>query len=202
MPTTASPRTTATAPAGFAYADSPYLGRCNLYDHFHPDGRCWDDVATHAALIGSLEARRQAGEILGYAISASADSLRDLLPLLPPGTHVAPWVKPIGVPVRTFGMHNTWEPVLVVGGRQRQPGVRDWLRAQPARGEGHLVGRKPTTFCAWLFDLLGMEPGDRLDDMFPGTRIVGRCWAELSAESLGAGRRFATSPRARGDGAC
>lgn len=31
----------------FAYADPPYLGCCKLYDHFHPDGRCWDDVDTY-----------------------------------------------------------------------------------------------------------------------------------------------------------
>jgi len=34
-----------------AYADPPYLGCCGLYDHFHLDGRCWDDVETHQVLI-------------------------------------------------------------------------------------------------------------------------------------------------------
>jgi hypothetical protein len=69
-------------------------------------------------------------------------------------------------------------------------GKRDWLRAMPARGEGTLPGRKPIAFCAWLFDLLGMRPGDTLVDMFPGTGMVGRAWTELSS---GAGATVATS---------
>jgi predicted methyltransferase len=51
----------------------------------------------------------------------------------------------------------------------------------PARGEGTLPGRKPIAFCAWLFDLLGMRPGDILIDLFPGTGIVTRAWAEVSS---------------------
>ena len=58
--------------------------------------------------------------------------------------------------------------------------VGTWLAAQPARGNGSLIGRKPEAFCVWMFELLGMVPGDQLDDLFPGTGIVGRCWAELS----------------------
>ncbi len=50
----------------------------------------------------------------------------------------------------------------------------------PARGGGDLIGRKPLAFCAWLFEALGMLPGDELVDLFPGTGIVGRAWAELS----------------------
>lgn len=97
------------------------------------------------------------------------------------GARVCAWVKPIGVSVRTYGLHNTWEPVIVVVGRHRRPGKRDWLRAMPARGEGTLPWRKPIAFCAWLFDLLGMLPGDTLVDLFPGTGIVSRAWAELSS---------------------
>jgi hypothetical protein len=43
------------------------------------------------------------------------------------------------------------------------------------------MGRKPVAFCAWLFDLLGMVPGDELVDLFPGTGIVARSWRELAA---------------------
>ena len=50
----------------------------------------------------------------------------------------------------------------------------------PARGGGDLIGRKPLAFCAWLFEAMGMLPGDELVDLFPGTGIVGRAWAELS----------------------
>ncbi|MGH8572084.1 MAG: hypothetical protein ACREX8_05855 [Gammaproteobacteria bacterium] len=37
--------------------------------------------------------------------------------------------------------------------------------------------------CAWLFDLMGMVPGDHLVDLYPGSGIVGRAWAELSSRT-------------------
>ncbi len=82
-------------------------------------------------------------------------ALSNVLPLCPAGARVCAWVKPIGVPAATYGPHSTWEPLIVVGGRPRRPGVRDWLRAQPARGGGDLPGRKPLAFCASLFNALG-----------------------------------------------
>ena len=82
--------------------------------------------------------------------------------------------------------------MIFFGGRKCKPGVRDWLQAQPARlGRSKLIGRKPLAFCAWLFDLLGMLPGDELVDLFPGSGGVGRAWHEVSARapSLSAGGR-------------
>lgn len=89
-------------------------------------------------------------------------------------------MKPHGACPATYGLHNCWEPLIIVGGRQLQPGIRDWLSALPARRGGDLIGRKPIAFCAWLFDCLGMQPGDELEDWFPGTGIVGTTWRELS----------------------
>jgi hypothetical protein len=111
--------------------------------------------------------------------------LRDVLPLCPPEARVCAWVKPIGASTRTFGLHNCWEPVIVVPGRRRRGGQRDWLSAQPARHGGELPGRKPLAFAAWLFALLGMQPGDTLADLFPGTGIIGRAWDELSRTAAG-----------------
>ena len=134
----------------------------------------------HRALIESLTAARYTG----WALSASARSLRDILPLCPPGTHVCAWVKPIGVPTATRGLHYRWEALLVVGGRQRPPGVLDWLSAMPARlGGSDLIGRKPLAFCSFLFRALGMLPGDELVDLFPGTGIVSRAWDEVNRSS-------------------
>lgn len=46
------------------------------------------------------------------------------------------------------------------------------------------MGRKPTTFVAWMFDALGALPGlDELDDLFPGTGVVGQCWRLLASQS-------------------
>jgi hypothetical protein len=53
----------------FAYADPPYLGKCGkFYGHNHPDGRCWDDLATHEFLVKRLEAEYPDG----WALSLSA----------------------------------------------------------------------------------------------------------------------------------
>lgn len=164
----------ADAPARFAYADPPYLGLSSKYYRREPT---FAGEVDHVALIASLVAAGYAG----WALSASARSLATLLPLCPPGARVCAWVKPHGANVHTNGIHNCWEPVIVVGGRQRPPGVRDWLSALPARGGGKLPGRKPIAFCAWLFALLGMQPGDTLDDLFPGSGVVARAWLELSA---------------------
>jgi hypothetical protein len=158
-------------PLVFAYADPPYPGFARRYYRRRE--------VNHRALIASLEASGYAG----WALSTSARALRELLPLCPPRARVCAWVKPIGVSSRTFGLHNTWEPVVVCSGRRLRPGVRDWLSAQPARRGGTLPGRKPLAFCAWLFRILGMRPGDELVDLFPGTGIISRAWGELSSSS-------------------
>ncbi len=163
----------------FAYADPPYVGLA----HYYADQPSYGGEVDHRALIAQLTART---DLAGWALSCSGASLRELLPMMPAHTRVCPWVKPIGVPRATLGLHNTWEALCVVGGRAREPGMRDWLSAQPARGGGELTGRKPLAFCAFLFDALGMVPGDQLEDLFPGTGIVGRAWASVEA-SLSAG---------------
>ncbi len=166
----------AARPLRFAYADPPYPRLARRYYRDRPEYR---GEVNHAELIASLEASGYAG----WALSTGAYALRELLPLCPPCARVCAWVKPIGVSSKTYGLHNTWEPLIVVVGRRRRPGVRDWLRAHPARKGGDLPGRKPLAFCAWLFDCLGMLPGDDLVDLFPGTGIVSRAWAELSSRS-------------------
>ena len=165
---------TSRAPARFAYADPPYLGLSSKYYRHEPS---FAGEVDHAQLIVSLVDQR----LSGWALSASPGSLATILPLCPRGVRVCAWVKPIGVSRHTWGNHNTWEAVIVAGGRPQRPGMRDWLRAMPARGGGSLMGRKPIAFCAWLFDLMGMLPGDELLDLFPGTGVVSRSWRELSA---------------------
>jgi hypothetical protein len=142
---------------------------------------CYGDQPTyagevdHAQLIASAAAAND-----GWALSTGAYALKQILPLCPEGVRVCAWVKPIGVSSRTFGLHNVWEPLIVWPGRRLRPGKRDFLIADPARGGGTLIGRKPIKFCVWLFECLGMMPGDFLTDVFPGTGIVGRTWAELN----------------------
>lgn len=134
----------------------------------------------HAKLIASLIEGYD-----GWALSTGAYALREVLPLCPPEARVCAWVKPIGVSGKTFGLHNTWEPLIVVAGRKLRPGKRDWFAAQPARGGGELLGRKPLAFCAFLFDALGMLPGDHFDDLYPGTGIVTKAWQEVCRAAVG-----------------
>lgn len=156
----------------FAYADPPYPGLAGRYY------KC--NEVDHKALIRRL----MKSGYDGWALSTSARSLRDVLPLCPPEVRVCAWVKPGGAPPATFGLHNVWEPIIVLQGRQIQPGRRDALYVHPARFGGSLVGRKPLKFCAWLFDAMGMLPGDELTDLFPGTGVVSRAWSEISSRRV------------------
>lgn len=162
----------------FIIADPPYVGLSRKYYSDEPSYRGEVD---HPALIASLSA---AGACDGWALAVSVRSLRALLPLCPETVRVASWTKPIGACTLTRGIHNAWEGVIVQPGREQRPGVRDHLSAQPARGGGELPGRKPLAWCAWVFDLLGMQPGDALVDLFPGTGVIGRAWAYLERAAL------------------
>ena len=154
-----------------AFADPPYLGCCKLYDHFHPDGLCWDDPSTHKALLDSLS------DYDGWAYCLTSTTLVDLLPLVPAGTRVAAWVKPFAAYKANVRIAYTWEPVLFVPGRDRSsdgaPVGRDHL-AEPITLRKGLTGAKPDRFCRWVLDLLGYVPGDTVTDLYPGTGSMGR----------------------------
>lgn len=154
-----------------AYADPPYPKLAHYYKH-EPT---YAGEVDHKLLLAQLEADYPQG----WALSTSSEALRDILPLCPRDARVCPWVKPIGPSPLTYGAHNTWEPLIVVRGRDLRPGFRDWLCAQPARHGGSLLGRKPLAFCAFLFQQLGALPGDTFVDLYPGTGIVGRAWTEF-----------------------
>lgn len=178
----------------FAYADPPYPG---LAQRYYQREDSYAGEVDHGKLI----ARLAAGGYAGWALSTSAKALQYVLGLIPPELEprTCPWVKPIGAAPATRGPHNTWEPLIVVGGRKLRPGFRDWLCTQPARRGGELTGRKPIAFCAFLFQQLGMLPGDTLDDLFPGTGVVERAWAELCRSARGAGAADASTEYS-GDG--
>ena len=157
----------------FAYADPPYLGCGALYAKHHPDALVWDDPATHRRLIEQL------GDDYpdGWALSASTPSLCALAPMLPKRHRICAWVKPFAVFKPNVGVAYAWEPVVVVGGRRRtrkQRTVRDWFACEIALKKG-LTGAKPAPVVHWILDLLNVQTGDEVADLFPGTGIVGRC---------------------------
>lgn len=158
----------------FAYADPPYMGQAKRV--YGPDAR----EVNHELLIAHLM------EFDGWALSATSNSLRILLPMCPEKARVGAWVKRTAVYKKGVNPTYAWEPVIYFGGRrgnQRQrPNsfVLDWvdcLVAQFHDNPGRIVpGAKPRKFCYWLFDLLGMEPTDELTDLFPGSGSVAHCW--------------------------
>ena len=152
-----------------AYADPPYIGQAKK--HYRADPRCAE--VDHAALVGQLETYD------GWALSLSSSSLQQVLALCPADVRIAAWVKPFAAFKVGVNPAYAWEPVIYrPAPRKRsrtEPTVRDWVAASITMRKG-LHGAKPEAFCFWLFDLLGMRPGDTLDDLYPGTGVVGRTW--------------------------
>lgn len=160
-----------------AYADPPYLDCCNRYGHRHekPYG-CWDDPDEHGTLLFNLDR-----DYDGWAYSLTSTSLAALLPLAPAGVRVAAWVKPFAAFKRNVRIAYTWEPVIFKPGRDSSkdgaPVGRDYLR-QGIQLRAGLTGAKPPEFCRWVLDLLGYIDGDTVDDLFPGTGVMGHVAAQ------------------------
>lgn len=184
-------------PLRMAYADPPYPGLAKRY---------YGSEASFAGEVNHVELLERLSAYDGWALSTGEFALRELLPLCPHGARTCPWVKPVAPNPRTFGLHGTWEPLIVVPGRRLRPGKRDWLFAAPARlGGSKLAGRKPLAFVAWLFEVLGLLPGDELEDLYPGSGVVSAAWRELGgrvAHAAAATRRAAApadTSRSRGE---
>lgn len=158
-------------PRRLAYADPPYPGKAKRY-YGREDS--YGGEVDHVSLLAKLQTYD------GWALSTSREALRDLLSLTPGGTLVCPWVKTHHQP-SSYGPGNIHEYVLVKPARWRRPGPPDAFVGAVAKGGGSsLMGRKPINFVNWVFDLLGASAadGDTLDDLYPGSGIVGRCWQE------------------------
>jgi hypothetical protein len=162
----------------FAYADPPYIGQAEQYKD-HPD---YAGEVDHAELIARL-----VGEYPdGWALSASSPSLKIILPMCPEDVRVMAWVKPFASFKPNVNPAYAWEPVVVRGGRPRGREVftvRDWVSVNITLQRG-LTGAKPYGFCRWIFQVLNMERGDRLDDLFPGTRAVTEAWKRYKQHEL------------------
>lgn len=167
----------------FAYADPPYPGQARKHYGDHPD---YGGEVDHAKLLERLV--REYPD--GWALSTGAKWLRPVLLLCPPDVRVLSWVKTMAPPF-SIRVQWSWEPVILCGGRPYEGGprtVRDSLVCHPQEQmykplePGDVIGRKPTQFCRWVFECLGSVPGDTLDDLFPGSGVVGREWAAWSAQ--------------------
>lgn len=158
-----------------AYADPPYPGLAHYYRD-HPD---YDGEVDHEALLVRLSAYD------GWALSTSARALPVVLSMAVAKNlevRVAAWVR--GPRPHATAVHalNAWEPVIYVPVASRSPGdgsrvdvLTHGVAAMTAL-PGRVIGAKPAAFCRWMFDLIGAQPADTLDDLFPGSGIVGRTW--------------------------
>ena len=120
----------------------------------------------------------------GWALSTASTTLQQVLANCPRDVRIGAWVKPFASFKPGVGVAYAWEPVIFRGGRKRmreQGTVRDWLAENITLQKG-LTGAKPKEFCYWMFDMLNVQAGDTLADLYPGTGIVGRCFEEYTAE--------------------
>jgi hypothetical protein len=158
----------------FAYADPPYPGCA----HFYPE----NEEVDHGLLIDRL-----CDEFSdGWALSTSTPALKLVLPLCPDDVRVMAWVKPFCSFKPNVNPAYAWEPVIVRGGRRRtraQLTVRDWVSVNITLKKG-LTGAKPPAFCQWVLDVLNVEPGDDLVDLYPGTGIMGREFQARCAQGV------------------
>lgn len=158
-----------------AYADPPYPGLSHYY-RGHPD---YAGEVDHAALLSRLATYD------GWALSTSARALPDVLALAVAQTRsvrVAAWVRGPRPHATARYALNAWEPVIYVPvvSRSRAAGATDVLThgvSPMLTLPGRVIGTKPAAFCRWVFELIGAGPHDTLDDLFPGSGIVGRAWS-------------------------
>lgn len=162
-----------------AYADPPYIGCAHLYAD-HPD---YGGEVDHLDLIARLE-----HEYDGWLLHCSVTSLFEILRHaedLGCDYRVMAWVKPFAAFKANVPVAYAWEPVIVKP--VRKPVVsdrlvlRDWI-AEPITMQKGLVGAKPPAVIRWGFEVLGLTPDDELDDLFPGTGIVGETWRKWRGE--------------------
>lgn len=161
-------------PARLAYADPPYPGMSYRYYRTHRDYAGEVDLPP-------LLSRLQAFD--GWALSTSARSLPDVLAVAADleleGVRVAAWIRGPR-PHQTAPLLGGWEPVVYRPARVPERQLVDVLVGPVPRPRPTLpssvIGMKPPAFCEWLFGLLGARLGDELEDLFPGSGMVGRSW--------------------------
>ncbi len=154
------------------YADPPYPGQARRHYKDDPSGIPAAEV-DHKALIELL-----LQEYDGWALSTSEPGLWFIIDLFQPGffksnrIRIAPWVKPWCMWKPWVRVQYAHEYVLFRPTREKGskdvPSVRDYIIANITTGTG-THGAKPPAFCDWVLDLLGWQPGDSVDDLFPGS---------------------------------
>lgn len=149
-----------------AYADPPYPGKAHLYPE--------NTEVDHAALIARLS------EYDGWALSTDEPALVQVLILCPRSTRVLAWCKTDSPPRMPYPWFSH-EFVLCKPARVSEHAVRSYhVGPAPPRGfcgpGSSLIGAKSPAFCEWVIRCLGATREDALDDVFPGSGVMGRAW--------------------------
>lgn len=186
-------RAMAERPMRLAYADPPYMGLARRY---YGDQDSFAGEVDHAALVSRLATYD------GWALSCSSASVPAIAALLVAQdltARLAVWLKR-PAPHGQARIVTAWEGLFVSPARvARDPDATaplvDVLADVPvarirATLPGAVIGMKPPAFCRWMFDLLGAAPGDELDDLYPGSGIVGRAWRQYVGDDAPAGATF------------
>ena len=170
-----------------AYADPPYPGQAKRLYGDHPD---YAGEVDHAELVQRLMGYD------GWVLHTASTTLKQVLAECPGDVRIGAWVKPFASFKKGIPVAYAWEPVIFWGGRRRntgrngdtphEPTIRDWV-AEPITLKKGLTGAKPQAVCWWMFNILALEPGDELHDLFPGSGAVLRAWNAYTAQlQLGA----------------
>jgi hypothetical protein len=165
------------------YADPPYPGQSAKHYKDHPD---FEGEVDHIDLLQRLD-----NDYDGWLMHSSSTALPAVLRWaedLGVGPYrVMAWVKPFAAFKRNVSVAYAWEPVVVKFARKpvvsHRIVMRDWVSESITLKKG-LVGVKPEAVCRWAFEMLGAEPEDDLDDMFPGTGSVSKAWEAWRADVL------------------
>jgi len=182
-------------PLRLAYADPPYPGKSYLYR----------DQVTYLGEVNIPDLLSLLATYDGWALSTSAAGAPAVLAECVSRrvtVRFAVWVK-TPRPHNEARILNAFEVLVFHGGRpmlssrypqdssldrQETPALRvtDVLAGVNSRIRptlpGACIGMKPPAFCTWVFKLLGALPGDTLDDLYPGSGIVTRCWLDYTQD--------------------
>ena len=159
-----------------AYSDPPYPGQAKRHYKNDPSGILAEEV-DHKELI-----ERLLREYDGWALSTNEPGIEFIKDLFPKrffkknGIRIAPWVKPFCSWKPTHRVQYCWEAVIYKPVREKgHRGVastRDYVVANITMRKG-THGAKPDAFCNWILNLIGYQPEDTLDDLYPGTGAMG-----------------------------
>lgn len=156
-----------------AYADPPYPGCAHMYKD-HPD---------YAGEVDHVDLARRIDQYDGWVLHTNSTTLEHVYGCLREagvtGYRTMAWTKTFAAFKRNVPVAYAWEPVLVKAARKpvvtEALVMRDWIAEGITMKRG-LTGAKPDAVCRWAFHVVGADPGDDLDDLFPGSGAVSRAW--------------------------